>query len=139
MDVSKDLPDDQVVKVMNPAMFVHIDQSYHGAGIILEDNISPEELEKLSKTRWGIINVWRAMEPVRREPLAVCDARSVAEEDLRPIKAVLPNKAAGNILGNVSKSRDQELFNVAYNPGHQWYYKSGMGPEDVLLIKYVQT
>jgi hypothetical protein len=36
-----------------------------------------------SNKRWGIVNLWRPLKTVRRDPLCVCDARSVnTEKDL---------------------------------------------------------
>ena len=55
-----DKPDDEVVRKRVPARFAHVDHSYYGAQQILRDNLTDEqERETLSKTRWGIINVWR--------------------------------------------------------------------------------
>ena len=52
--------DDELVRKRLPARFVHIDHSYTGAVQILNDNFKEEEeRERLSKTRWAIINVWR--------------------------------------------------------------------------------
>ena len=125
----------EVVRTQNPAMFIHVDQSYIGAEMILRDNMAPEETAKLRETRWGIINVWRPIErKVTREPLAVCDARSVRESDLRPVMGFLPAKGQ-NGLGNVSHGETVELWNVAYSPCHKWYYASEMTPDEVLMIK----
>lgn len=59
--------DNAEVKDVTPARYIHIDQSYDGAVEVLNDNVHPPELaEKLAKTRWSIINVWRPIYPVRR-------------------------------------------------------------------------
>jgi hypothetical protein len=43
-----------------PARFAHVDHSYSGAQEVLADNLEdPEERARLSKTRWGIVNIWR--------------------------------------------------------------------------------
>ncbi|PPJ56102.1 hypothetical protein CBER1_02071 [Cercospora berteroae] len=100
MNKTKECGDDEVVDARGPAMFVHIDQSYAGAVQLLHDNI--DNAESLMKTRWAVINVWQPEgRPVTREPLAVCDSRSVAEEDLRPMTAVLPKTKS--LLNAVSK------------------------------------
>lgn len=55
-----DKADDEIVRKRVPARFAHVDHSYYGAQQILRDNLTDEEeREKLTKTRWGIINVWR--------------------------------------------------------------------------------
>jgi len=110
------------------------DQSYRGAEKALEDNLPRSDVEKIRKTRRAIINVWRPFETVRREPFAICDARTVAEADLRPVTAHLP-KGSGNAFKDVSKGTGFETWNVAYNEAHQWYYADNMEPYEALLVK----
>ena len=79
------------------------------------------------KTIWAIINVWRPVKQVTREALAVCDSRSVDENDLHEVTSIIPQSAG------VGKG-----FGVFYgkaNPAHKWYYVSNMKPEEVLMIK----
>ena len=57
--------DNAPIEDVVPARFVHIDQSEKGALEVLNDNVHPPELaQKLAKTRWSIINVWRPIVPV---------------------------------------------------------------------------
>ena len=57
--------DNAPIEDVVPARFIHIDQSNGGAMEVLDDNIHPPELaNKLKKTRWSIINVWRPIKPV---------------------------------------------------------------------------
>jgi hypothetical protein len=91
-----------------------------------------DEATALSQTRWAIINIWRPIRPVQRDPLAVCDARSCSEADLRTVFAQLPSQGAGS---KVSRGPGFEVFNVAHNPAHKWYYASDMEPDEALLIK----
>lgn len=104
-----------------PVQRVHIDQSYTAAASRVPFHL-PEEAEELSKGRVQIINVWRPITQVQRDPLAVAEADSVVEEDLVPIGLIYPN-------------RNGETLSVRYNKGHRWFYKSGLTPEEVLLIK----
>lgn len=77
--------------------------------------------------------MWRPIErPVLRDPLAVCDSRSVAETDLRKVFAQLPHKGDGS---SVSRGKGFEVWNVAHNLSHKWYYASRMTPNETLLIK----
>lgn len=69
-----------------------------------------------------IINVWRPIKTIERDPLAIADASSVSESDLVTRGLIYPN-------------RKGETFGVKYNKGHKWYYRSGLSPEQVLLIK----
>ncbi len=120
---------------VTPARFVHIDQSYHGAWQVLRDNLPPEEVARLKKTRWSIINVWRPIKgPVIKDPLAVCDSRTVKDEDLVPIMNHLPPKGSMS-YSDISKGDGFEEFYLRYDPDQKWYYVSGMNPEEVILIK----
>ncbi|OAP55149.1 hypothetical protein AYL99_10849 [Fonsecaea erecta] len=127
--------DHEVVRKKVPARFVHVDHSYDGAEQILRDNMpDEEERDRLTKTRWAIINVWRPIREVTRDPLAVCDARSVEESDLVGVSAHTLAPQTGS-CESVSTGRHFETWSVKVNPAHRWYYKSHMTPQDVLLLK----
>jgi len=80
----------------------------------------PQEAEALLKDRYAVINVWRAIRgPVLDTPLAVCDAQTIAEEDLIPTEAGVKHEVY--------------LFN--FSPNHRWYYFSAMTTSEVLLLK----
>ncbi|EMR70334.1 putative methyltransferase-like protein [Eutypa lata UCREL1] len=105
-----------------PVQRVHIDQTYSASLSRVPHHLPAEEAAELLKGRVEIINVWRPISQVLRDPLAVADARSVSEDDLQPIGLIYP-------------TRKGETFAVKYNPSHQWYYKHGLTPNEVLLIK----
>jgi hypothetical protein len=131
-------PMDRIGDKRVPARFVHIDQSYSGATVWLRDNISnPELLAKLTRTRWGIINVWRPLEPVQRDPLAVCDGSSVRDAELSEVMTVL-GTAQGK-FGEASKGANVATW-VVHAPeegdgGHRWWYYRDMQPDEVILIR----
>jgi len=67
--------------------------------------------------------VWRPLQrPVEQAPLAVCDAQSIAPEDLVATDLIYRDR-----LG--------EVYSLTYNPRHRWFYYSAMVPGEVLLIK----
>lgn len=66
--------------------------------------------------------VWRPIKKVLRDPLAIAEANSVPEDDLVPVGLIYPN-------------RKGETFGVRHNKGHRWFYKYGLTPEEVILIK----
>ncbi|SPO06037.1 related to 7alpha-cephem-methoxylase P8 chain [Cephalotrichum gorgonifer] len=107
--------------IRGPVQRVHIDQSYEAALSRVPYHL-PEEAEELVKGRVQIINVWRPIKTVLRDPLAVAQADTVAEADLVPIPLIYP-------------ARRGETFSVRHNPAHKWFYKSGLTPEEALLIK----
>ena len=135
LSAGKGLQDEENVKMTAPARFVHIDQSYKGALEVLSESLPSELAKSLAKTRWAIINVWRPIHhAISRDPLAVCDARSVLESDLIPVRALLPSKGSGT-YESVSGGKSFETWSIKANPDHKWYFASGLSPEDVMLIK----
>ncbi|KAI0883968.1 uncharacterized protein GGS22DRAFT_28190 [Annulohypoxylon maeteangense] len=105
-----------------PVQRVHIDQTYAASLSRVPHHLPAEEASELLKGRVQIINVWRPIKTVLRDPLAIAEASSVSESDLVPIALIYPN-------------RKGETFGVRYSPAHRWYYKSKLTPQEVLLIK----
>jgi hypothetical protein len=69
------------------------------------------------------VNVWRPIGgPVRRAPLAVCDARTIATADLLPTDLVYPNWTG-------------EIYSIAFNPRHLWYWHPQQTTTEATLIK----
>jgi len=86
-------------------------------------DLLPNEADALLRNRFAVINVWRPIAgPVQESPLAVCDAQSMVQEDF--VKHVLRYR-----------DRDGEVYSVAYNPNHRWYYIPNQKKEEVLLLK----
>ncbi|KAH8667949.1 hypothetical protein BGZ60DRAFT_487313 [Tricladium varicosporioides] len=104
-----------------PVQRVHIDQSYRAGPERVKHHL-PAEAEELLKHRYQIINVWRPIKTIKKDPLAIADARSVKDSELVPIGLIYPD-------------RDGETYSVKYAEGQKWYYGEGLRPEEVLLIK----
>ena len=51
-----------------------------------------QDAEWLLKGRYQIINVWRPIKTIRKDPLGVADATSVDDEDLVPVQLVYPDR-----------------------------------------------
>lgn len=66
--------------------------------------------------------MWRPIKTVLRDPFAVADARSVADEDLLPASVIKPNGRS-------------ETWTVKPNATHRWFYKYRQQPDEVLVIK----
>ncbi|KAI1120499.1 hypothetical protein F5Y10DRAFT_125014 [Nemania abortiva] len=119
---SKDVRQTTQQQLRGPVQRVHIDQSYSASLSRVPHHLPAEEAAELLKGRVQIINVWRPIKTVERDPLAVADAHSVGEDDLVPIGLIYP-------------TRKGETLAVRHSPAHRWYYKRGLTPQEVLLIK----
>lgn len=84
---------------------VHIDQSYKAALSRVPHHL-PEEADRLLQGRVQIINVWRPIKTVRRDPLAVAEANSVSDESLVVTELIYPNRRG-------------ETYAVKHDPKHQ--------------------
>ena len=121
------------VGIVTPARYVHVDQSYDGAAAVLKAEM-PDEAKALSKTRWGIINIWRPLSPIPRDPLAVCDGSTVLDSDLFESKANIP-KHDKTTYADITSGTSFVTWAVRANPAHEWYFASDMQPSEVLFIK----
>jgi hypothetical protein len=107
-----------------PVTRTHVDQSYEGAERRLRWELPASEAEAIvrSGTRYQIINVWRPIAPILKDPIAVAAAGTVPDADL-----VAADLTEGDFPG--------ESWVVRHSAAHEWFYRSGMGTDDVLLIK----
>ncbi|RHZ62605.1 hypothetical protein CDV55_102752 [Aspergillus turcosus] len=107
-----------------PAHSVHTDFTVAGALRHLETHVpDPERRKQLLNSRVLIVNVWRPLKTVHRDPLAVCDWRSInPQQDIIPYRLILPQ--GWNELSKVQHSKD-----------HRWYYLSGQRPNEPLVFK----
>jgi hypothetical protein len=110
-----------------PATRVHVDHTARSGPQRVRD-LLPDEAEELLKGRVQVINMWRPIldEPLRDAPLAVCDSRTVAADDL----------VASDL---VYQQRVGETYSVRYNPAHTWFYVPEMRRNEALLLKIADT
>jgi hypothetical protein len=81
------------------------------------------EADELLGRHFAIVNVWRSIRgPVFDAPLAVCDARSIAPDDL----------VASDLI---YRERTGEVYQVVHSDAHRWFYVSALQPEEALLLK----
>ena len=109
--------------IREPVRYVHNDYTVVSGRRRVTDLLEPARAAELLKGRHAVINVWRPVHrPVEQAPLAVCDAQSIAPEDLVATDLVYRDR-----LG--------EVYSVTYNPRHRWFYYPAMAPDEALLIK----
>lgn len=82
----------------------------------------PNEAESLLQKRFAIVQVWRPMRgPVLANPLALCDASTLARDDLI--------RAERRHLDRVG-----EIYQVAFNPEHRWLYFPRMQRSEAIVF-----
>jgi hypothetical protein len=85
--------------------------------------IFPQEAEALLGRRFAIIQVWRAInQPIRSNPLAVADAKSVAMDDLLIAERRYPHRIG-------------QTYRLKYSPNHRWFYFPEMRRDEALVFK----
>ncbi|KAJ9604891.1 hypothetical protein H2200_010280 [Cladophialophora chaetospira] len=117
-------------ELLVPAHFVHLDQTLKTAIEYAEEYMPPESSSRwpLGQGRLRIFNVWKPLDnPVYDCPLAVCDGSSI-------------NRASDLIVcDNVTKARVGELILPLYNPRAEWWYLSEQTPNEVVIMKIVDS
>jgi hypothetical protein len=86
-------------------------------------DLVPDEAEELLKRRFAIVQVWRPIRlPVESSPLAICDARSVADDDLVISERRYPNRVG-------------QTYAITYNPNHKWFWFPRMRRDEAIVFK----
>jgi len=109
--------------VREPVKFAHNDYTIKSGPQRVRDLVGDAEAEELLRHRYAFINVWRPVRgPIEGFPLAVCDAKSMTLKDF---------------VATDLKYRDRtgEVYSVAYNPTHRWFYFPRMRTDEALLLK----
>jgi hypothetical protein len=111
------------LRLREPVKVVHNDYTEWSGPQRLRDLLPEAEAEALLRHRLAVIQVWRPIRgPVLSSPLAICDARSVAEADLIPAERRHPDRVG-------------EIYQLAYNPDHRWFYFPEMQRDEALVFK----
>jgi len=109
--------------VREPVKYIHNDQTFVSGPRRVRDHLPKGEAEQLLQGRVAIVNLWRPIgDTVQSSPLAVCDSRSIALNDLVASDLVYPDKVG-------------ETYALVFNPRHRWYYFPRMTPDEYLLLK----
>jgi hypothetical protein len=112
-----------------PARFVHVDVSDTTASSFYERS-RPDNGRRVRRS--AQYNVWRVLTPPPQDvPLAVCDARSLAAEDLISADAIFDKDGA------IAFSFEALL--VRHNPRQRWAHYSNMRSDEALVFKTNDT
>ena len=122
--------DEDAQKAINarpPVKGVHNDYTERSAPRRLREIVGDAEAERRFKKRWAIIQVWRPIRgKVMTDPLGICDGRTIPQ--------------TGFILVQRRyKDRTGEVYHIAYNPEHVWYYFPRMERNEALVFKVFDT
>ena len=110
-------------KLREPVKVVHNDYTEWSGPQRVRDLLPENEAQALLTKRMAVIQVWRPIRgPVRSSPLAICDARSVQPGDLIPAERRHPDRVG-------------EIYQLAFNPEHRWYWFPDMRPDEALVFK----
>jgi hypothetical protein len=101
---------------------VHNDYTEWSAPQRVRD-LLPDEADELLKRRFAIVQVWRPIRhPVESFPLAICDAQTVADNDL-----VVSERRYQHRVG--------QTYAITYNPNHKWFWFPHMRREEAIVFK----
>jgi hypothetical protein len=107
-----------------PVKTIHNDQTFVSGPRRVRELAPADEADEWLGGRTAIINLWRPIvAPVESSPLAMCDARSIAPDDLIPTDLHRQDGTSG------------EVYTFAHNAQHRWYYFPRMTPGEVVLLK----
>jgi hypothetical protein len=102
---------------------VHNDYTERSAPIRLREIVGEAEAERRLKKRWAIIQVWRPIRgAVLIDPLGICDGRSIPQKGFIRVERRY-------------KYRTGEVYHIAYDPAHAWYYFPHMTRDEALIFK----
>jgi hypothetical protein len=109
-------------QIRDPVLLVHNDYT-EASGPRRVREVLPDEADALLQHRFAIIQMWRPIHrPVEAHPLAIADARSIAPRDLIVTERRYPYRIG-------------EIYRVAYNPDHRWYYFPHMRRDEAVVFK----
>jgi hypothetical protein len=85
----------------------------------------------LADRRVAFVNLWRPIVgPVLDNPLAVCEAGSVAPGDL--VATDIHHFGEDDLK---TPRHSGQIYSVRHNPAQRWFYVSAMRPDEFLLLK----
>jgi hypothetical protein len=108
--------------IREPVLSAHNDYTEWSGPQRLRE-ILPDETDALSGRHFAIIQVWRAIgEPIRANPLAIADAKSIEMEDLMVAERRYPHRVG-------------QTYRLKYSPKHRWFYFPEMRRDEAIVFK----
>ena len=117
--------------VQLPAAQVHNDYTLSSGPRRKQQILEAAGKSELAPHHVAQINLWRPIVgPVQDNPLALCDAASVAPSDLVPTE--IQHFGASDTQNPRQRG---EIYSVRYAPSHRWFYFPEMRPSEIVLLK----
>lgn len=114
-------------KVRETVPLVHNDYTITSGPQRVHQLLDVDEAADRLQHRFAIYNLWQPIRgPVLSSPLALCDAQSVEPEDW-----IGCDLDYGDRMG--------EIYNVAYNAAHRWYYAPEMQADEIFIFKNYES
>ena len=102
---------------------VHNDYTEASAPRRLREIMGDAEAERRFKKRWAIIQIWRPIRgDVMMDPLGICDGRSIPRQGFIRVERRY-------------KDRTGEVYHIAHNPAHEWFWFPRMTRNEALVFK----
>ncbi len=120
-NAQKKLTDEKNTSQRAPVKLVHCDYTAE-SGPLRVTQLLGEEAEDLLSRRVSFINVWKPLNVVEENPLAMCDVTSCKDEDF--FKLFLRYR-----------DRNGENYVMTHTPRHKWFYFPKMNPQQAILLK----
>ena len=113
-------------RLREPVSLVHNDYTDWSGPQRVRDLLADEAAMWL-RQRFAIIQVWRPIQEVIQEhPLAICDARTISPDDLIAAERRHPDRIG-------------EIYHIAHNPNHRWYYAPNMLRHEAFVFKTYES
>lgn len=120
-NVNKKLTQETNTSQRAPVRLVHCDYTAE-SGPVRVKQLLPDEADDLLSRRTAFINVWKPINKVEEQPLAMCDVDSAPPSDF--FKLYLRYR-----------DRTGENYVMRHSDGHKWWYFPDMVPEQTILLK----
>ena len=115
--------DDSSAQTRAPVRIAHNDYTKKSGPQRVLDLLPKGAAQAALTRRFAIVNVWRSLNgPILDTPLALADARSVADADWIATDLKYPDRTG-------------EVYRIAFNPAHRWFYVPQLQTDEAILIK----
>ena len=110
-------------KVREPVKSVHNDYTEWSGPQRVRELMPEDEVEDLLSRRFAIVQVWRPIrDPIRSNPLAICDSRTLSSENLIASERRYPDRVG-------------ETYRISFDPNQRWFYFPNMTRDEALVFK----